>query len=54
MKIQEPKLPDEGESSDSSNALQKAETDVQEPERIVTEVEQEQRETESWHTFQTP
>jgi hypothetical protein len=53
MKIQDSKLPDEGESSDSSNALQKAITDVQEPARLDEEAEQEQRETESWHTFKT-
>ena len=50
MKIQDSKLP----SSDSSNALQKAKTDVQKPERIDEEAEEEQRETESWHTFKTP
>jgi len=54
MKIQDSRLPDEGESSDSSNALQNAKTDVQEPERLDEEAEQEQRETESWHTFKMP
>jgi hypothetical protein len=53
MKIQDSKLPDKGESSDSSNALQKAKTDVQKPERLDEEAEQEQPETESWHSFKT-
>lgn len=53
MKIQDSKLPDKGESSDSSNALQKAKTDVQKPGRLDKEAEREQRETESWHTFKT-
>jgi hypothetical protein len=48
------KLPDEGESSDSSNALQKAKTDVQKPERLDEEAQEERRETESWHSFKTP
>jgi hypothetical protein len=50
MKIQDSKLPGEGES----NALQKAKTDVQKPERLDEEAQEERRETESWHTFKTP
>jgi hypothetical protein len=50
MKIQDSKLPGEGES----NALQKAKTDVQKPERLDEEAQEERWETESWHTFKTP
>jgi hypothetical protein len=53
MKIRDSKLPDKGASSDSSNTLQKAKIDVQKPERLDEEAEQEQRKTESWHSFKT-